>query len=69
MGNLPIYSDFRNGRTRQVTIVRKFTGDVDALAGELERVCEQPVTRYHGRLEVKGLHVDRLTHWMTGLGF
>ena len=27
---LPIYSDFRNGRTRKVTILRKIDGDVEA---------------------------------------
>ena len=26
-GNLPVYSDFRNGRTRQLTLVRRVEGN------------------------------------------
>ena len=69
MGNLPVYTDFRNGRNRKITIVRKYAGDVLALSREVERVCESPVTRYHGRIEVKGLHKERLTNWLASLGF
>jgi hypothetical protein len=27
-GNLPIYTDIRNGRTRKLTVVRKYEGDI-----------------------------------------
>lgn len=69
MGNLPIYTDYRNGRTRKVTILRKFAGDVAVLGRALERVCESPVTLYHGRIEVKGLHQQKVAGWLTSLGF
>jgi translation initiation factor 1 (eIF-1/SUI1) len=69
MGNLPVYSDVRKFGQRKVTILRKFAGDERALAAELERVCNAPVTPYHGRLEVKGNHVATLKEWLTGLGF
>ena len=28
-GNLPVYTDFRNGGSRKLTVVRKVFGDVD----------------------------------------
>ena len=70
MGNLPIYTDRRGGgRTKHVTILRKYAGDVDALKAEVERVCERPAVLYHGRMEVKGDHKEKLWHWLSGLGF
>ncbi len=30
-GSLPVYSDFKNGRTKRVTILRKFTGDIQVI--------------------------------------
>lgn len=68
-GHLPIYTDFRAGGSRKVTIVRKIAGDVQALGYELERVCESPVTQFHGRLEVKGLHREKVKEWLWSLGF
>lgn len=69
-GNLPIYTDIRNGGTRIVTILRKYTGDTDALRDEVQRQCDgAKVTLYHGRMEVKGRHRKRISEWLTGLGF
>ena len=69
-GNLPVYTDIRNGRTKLVTIVRKYRGDVEALADELQTVCGgSKVTPYHGRLEVHGRHTAAITSWLKGLGF
>ena len=67
MGNLPVYTDFRGNR--KVTILRKYAGDVLALGRHMERICGSPVTQYHGRLEVKGLHAQRLKDWLQSLGF
>ena len=36
MGNFPIYTDVRNGGSKVVTVLRKYTGDVDALKAELQ---------------------------------
>ena len=68
MGNLPVYTDVRNS-TRKVTIIRKYAGDAEALAREAQRVCDQPVLMYHGRIEVKGHHRKTLTDWLLSLGF
>lgn len=68
--NLPVYHDYRNGRTRNLTIVRKYTGDAEALARELARVCEQPkVEVLTGRIEIKGLHKEKVLAYFESLGF
>ena len=70
MGNLPIYSDVRGGgRTKHVTILRKYAGDVEALKAEVEKVCERPAVLFHGRLEVRGNQKEKLWKWLEGLGF
>ena len=68
MGNLPVYTDLRNG-SREVTIVRKIGGDVTPLAHAMEELCRSPVTLFHGRIEVKGTHKARLIGWLGSLGF
>jgi len=69
MGNLPVYTDIRTGGSRKVTIVRKFAGDAANLGRKLESLCQSPVTLYHGRVEVKGLHQKKVTEWLASLGF
>lgn len=68
--NLPVYHDYRNGRTRNLTIVRKYSGDAEALARALARVCEQPkVEVLTGRIEIKGLHKEKVLAYFESLGF
>lgn len=69
MGNFPIYTDIRNGGSKVVTILRKYTGDVPALAAELEAVTGKEVTAYHGRLEMRGRHAPVIAEWLGKLGF
>jgi large subunit ribosomal protein L49 len=69
MGNFPIYTDIRNGGSKVVTILRRYTGDVLALASELEAVTGKEVTAYHGRLEMRGRHAPVIAEWLGKLGF
>jgi large subunit ribosomal protein L49 len=66
---LPVYSDIRNGRTRYLTIVRKFSGDVKELKEELERLLGLPVTEKVGKLVIPGKHVATVKNWLKQLGF
>jgi translation initiation factor 1 (eIF-1/SUI1) len=67
---LPVYTDYRNGRTRCMTIVRRFRGDEAELAAELSRVCDnRPVIIRPGRVEVKGNYRGRVCEWLARLGF
>ncbi|KAF1336579.1 hypothetical protein FI667_g520, partial [Globisporangium splendens] len=67
---LPVYRDYRNGRTRVLTILRRFKGDEEELRTEMSKVClgKEVIVR-PGRLEVVGDHVGDLKKWLTGLGF
>ena len=69
LGNLPIYTDIRNGKTKVVTILRKFSGDVEALRAQVSSVCGRETNLFHGRLEVEGRHKTKLREWLSGLGF
>lgn len=67
---LPVYTDYRNGRTRCLTIVRRMRGDVRALADELSLVCDGAAVECRpGRLQVKGNYRGRVTEWLLRLGF
>lgn len=67
---LPVYTDYKNGRTRCLTLVRRFRGDVQELAHELSKVCDcREVTIRPGRVEVVGNYCGRVTEWLQRLGF
>lgn len=67
---LPVYRDYRNGRTRVLTILRRFKGDEEELRAEMSKVCGgKEVALRPGRLEVAGDHAGDLRKWLTGLGF
>lgn len=67
---LPVYTDYRNGRTRCMTILRRYRGDEAQLAEEMSRVCDdKPVAVRPGRIEVKGNYNGRVVEWLERLGF
>lgn len=67
---IPVYTDYKNGRTRCLTLVRRFRGDVHSLAEEMSRVCDnRPVTIRPGRVEVLGNYRGRVAEWLQRLGF
>jgi large subunit ribosomal protein L49 len=68
--SLPVYTDFKNGRTRSLTVVRHVRGDAAAFAEELRRVTggAEVVVR-PGRVEVEGNKAAEVKTWLAGLGF
>lgn len=68
---IPVYTDFKNGRSRVITIVRKINGDAGALRDELSRVLGEDarVDLRVGRVEVDGNRVKEVKTWLAGLGF
>ncbi|ETV70401.1 hypothetical protein H257_14079 [Aphanomyces astaci] len=67
---LPVYRDYRNGRTRIITIVRRYHGDEAELQNELSIVCQgKTVVSRPGRLEVVGDYSAEIKQYFTGLGF
>ena len=67
--SLPVYTDFKSGKTRVVTILRKIRGDVDILKSEVEKVVGKEVMIRPGKLVIEGNYHRRLKVWLTGLGF
>ncbi|CAM9116506.1 unnamed protein product [Ascophyllum nodosum] len=68
-GFIPVYRDFKNGRTRVITIVRKASGDMKAFASDLSKVCQGGrVEARGGELRVQGDHVTNVKRWLSGLG-
>jgi large subunit ribosomal protein L49 len=70
-GNLPVYTEYRHGRNKIVTILRKYIGDETVLFQEVRRVVGQDVQvrRYAGRFEIDGNVVQPLALWLRKLGF
>ena len=67
---LPVYTDYKHGRTKVVTILRKIKGDVAVLQAEIEKVCENaPVMVRPGKIVIDGNYHRRIKVWLTGLGF
>ena len=50
-----MYSDFRAGGMRKITVVRRLEGDVDEFKTELSKiVSNSPIIEKNGRLEISG---------------
>ena len=54
---MPVYSDFRNGGMRKITVVRKIYGDIPTFKEELAKiVSNSPMEDKMGRIEISGMH-------------
>ena len=67
---LPVYRDIKNGGTNVLTILRRYTGDIQELSSELSKVCKGKEIKVRpGRMEVKGDYSKDIKQWLVGLGF
>lgn len=68
---LPVYSDIRNGASRRVTVLRRYTGDIKELKEELTRLLgeEVKIEEKSASLQINGHHVIKLKRWLRRLGF
>ena len=65
-----MYTDYKNGRTKIITILRKCGGDVGLLKEEMAKVCDgRDIIVRAGSLHVDGNYHRRLKTWLAGLGF
>jgi len=67
--SLPVYTDYKGGGTKVVTILRKCRGDIEALREDMEKVVGKPVIVRPGKLVVEGNYHARLKLWLAMLGF
>lgn len=69
---LPVYSEYKNGGTRLLTIIRRIQGDSNALVKDLvadfpaAEVNINPKTQH---VIIKGHHVNELKEWLILKGF
>lgn len=68
-GSLPVYIDYKKGRTLTLTQVRNILGDVTELQKELITLTEKEVMERVGRLELKGNHLRLILLYLRSLGF
>lgn len=53
-----------------MTVIRKIEGDVEALKLELAKVVSNAsIEEKMGRLEITGVHSQKVKLWLTRLGF
>ena len=71
VGNcLPVYTDYKNNRTRVVTVVRRVKGDMDEFVRECKVVCGTDKVELRGSsFHVEGNHIKAVQTWLYGLGF
>ncbi|GAA5964804.1 hypothetical protein JCM3765_002562 [Sporobolomyces pararoseus] len=72
-GELPVYSDVRNGGTRVLTIIRKVHGDVSELHKDLSEFLQSSTTSFvkpqSQQVVVKGDWVREVKEWLAHRGF
>lgn len=75
-----MYSEFRVGRNKHTTIVRKVSGDINLFVHEMlaylnrdddydDVTMDDVRIRTGDIVEVKGIHVQDVKTWLAGLGF
>ncbi len=65
-----MYTDYRVGGMRKITVVRKITGDINEFKEELAKVVSNaPIEEKMGRIEINGMHSDKVKLWLRRLGF
>ena len=67
---LPVYTDYKAGRTKVVTIVRRCRGDINALVEDIQKVCDGKIVNVRpGKVVVDGNYHMRLKKYLAGMGF
>jgi large subunit ribosomal protein L49 len=64
---LPVYRQFKNGRTRTVTIIRRVEGNARAFSKLLARVIpEDRITiRLGNVVQLEGNYAETVREWLT----
>lgn len=67
--SLPVYTDYKGGGTKIVTILRKIVGNIDEVKQEVEKVVGKSVEVRPGKIVIDGNYHKRIKLWLIGLGF
>ncbi|CEP10501.1 hypothetical protein [Parasitella parasitica] len=69
---LPVYSEYKNGGTRLLTIVRRIKGDANALIKDINADFPEAVVSLNAKTQqvvIKGHHVNEIKEWLINKGF
>ncbi|KAI8140347.1 mitochondrial ribosomal protein subunit Img2 [Fennellomyces sp. T-0311] len=72
---LPVYTDFKNGGTQQLTIIRRIEGDAEALKNEILTLFPDApknfarVNPVNNQVILKGIHMNEIKEWLISKGF
>ncbi|XP_031557822.1 39S ribosomal protein L49, mitochondrial-like [Actinia tenebrosa] len=73
MNNLPVYTDYKAGGTRHITVIRKIKGDLKALEcllhDKLDKDLVIQINELTGQVKIKGNHKDKVVSILKELGF
>ncbi|XP_062519171.1 large ribosomal subunit protein mL49-like [Corticium candelabrum] len=71
--NLPVYTEFRTGRRRKFTIIRKVEGDLHILANEVRRILPDntvvQVNETSSSVVIEGLYWKQIMQLLASQGF
>ncbi|KAJ7374414.1 54S ribosomal protein L49, mitochondrial [Desmophyllum pertusum] len=71
--NLPVYTDFKSGGTRHITIIRRITGDLKALDNCLKHhLGNDVITQINeltSQVKIRGLYKDEVVTLLKQLGY
>ncbi|KAI8641260.1 mitochondrial large subunit ribosomal protein-domain-containing protein [Parasitella parasitica] len=69
---LPVYSEYKNGGTRLLTVVRRIEGDANALIKDINADFPEAVVSLNTKTQhvvIKGHHVNEVKEWLINKGF
>jgi large subunit ribosomal protein L49 len=70
LGNLPVYTEYKNDRNHKKTVIRRLSGNIDEFKTELSKIVSNyEISEKIGRVEVKGIHTEVVKTWLRRLGF
>lgn len=68
--NLPVYMDYKMGRSQKKTVIRHIMGDVEAFKKELSKIVSNSEIEHKvGKVIVTGKHTEKVKLWLRKLGF
>ena len=69
-GNLPVYKEYTQGRAIKYTVIRKISGDIEGLVGELKKITSNSKMRIKvGSILISGIHTTVVRDYLYRLGF
>eukprot|EP00158_Paraphelidium_tribonemae_P006061 Partr_v1_DN27649_c1_g1_i2_m64959 len=71
-GSLPVYTEYRNGRSRILTVVRRVEGDIESLKNDISLFVPLEIIEIkqpQNHIVIKGNVQRPLRYWMNACGF